>query len=100
MDAFRTWLMFKPSGSDARWVPVRAFDWQWFGDATAPEYLWSLLAGNRGKTDPGSSISSACSSLLPEWASSIEKIVDQWQPIAETAPPPADPWTDPVPAPW
>jgi hypothetical protein len=110
MDKHKTWLMFKPSSSEGRWVPLLALHWRWFGDArryyAAPVWdtEWTLLAGNRGVQDPGSSIGSSPTYDLPEWSSTIGKITGSpsggWIPVNSTSPPPvANPW-DLIPSPW
>lgn len=42
-DSFTMWLMFKPTGSDSIWVPLRSVSWGWSGTAVKNDSgEWSL----------------------------------------------------------
>jgi hypothetical protein len=38
-----TWLMFKPSGSDSAWVPLRAVNWHWLAAAQYSNSIWTIV---------------------------------------------------------
>ena len=41
-DSFEMYLMFKPSGTDTIWVPLKRTDWSWSGAASRSGSNWSL----------------------------------------------------------
>lgn len=42
------WYMFKPTGNDSSWVPLRKVDWSWMAEAQLNNSTWNLL----NYTDP------------------------------------------------
>jgi hypothetical protein len=63
------WLMFKPSGDDSSWVPLRKVDWRWLSEAQQISGVWTLVS----HTDPHqpSQPIDADSSSFPLWTSVI-----------------------------
>lgn len=50
-DSFQTWLMFKPSGTNSIYVPLRRVNWSWAGAAERPGTLnWTLVPGSASNT--------------------------------------------------
>ena len=46
------WLMYKPTGSDSSWVPLRKVNWHWFAEAQLMNSVWNLI----NHTDPNQPI--------------------------------------------
>lgn len=44
------WLMFKPSGSDSSWVPLRRVNWRWLAEAELISSSWKLLSHTNPNT--------------------------------------------------
>jgi hypothetical protein len=53
-DQFKTYFLFRPSGSSSIYVPLGIVNWNWFGNATEvvtpPTWDWTLTSG--GITGP------------------------------------------------
>lgn len=68
-DIFQMWLMYKPSGGDSCWVPLRVTTWEWGGDATPltppSAYAW-VLSRAKGKMD-----SEADTTSYPSWTQNV-----------------------------
>lgn len=65
-DKFKMYIMFKPSGAKANWVPVQYVDWSWKGTATLADGNWSL-------DGTGQSVSPAVSSSdHPTWSQNAQ----------------------------
>ncbi len=45
-DSAEMWLMFKPEGEHAEWVPLRKVSWWWQGDARKEDGEWHLEWGD------------------------------------------------------
>ena len=61
-DSFEMWLMFKPSGTGAIWVPLRKTSWSWSGSASRSGTVWTLNSSNHS-TNP----SDVDSTTPPSW---------------------------------
>jgi hypothetical protein len=66
-DLFKTFVMFLPPGDDARYVPLRKFEWSWTGAATNGAAGWAVVAGSL-KPAADIAIASAESNEHPVWA--------------------------------
>ncbi|MCP9494305.1 MAG: Ig-like domain-containing protein [Pyrinomonadaceae bacterium MAG19_C2-C3] len=62
-DSFQMWLMFKPSGDNSIFVPLRRVNWGWSGSAERPGTpFWNLVAGSSVQAS-----SPADSTTHPTW---------------------------------
>ncbi|MCF7676438.1 MAG: Ig-like domain-containing protein, partial [Akkermansiaceae bacterium] len=50
-ESFETYLMFKPPGSDSRYVPLRKLEWQWGGSVSAADG-WTTVTSPKGGVAP------------------------------------------------
>lgn len=64
-DQFTMWTMFKPSGTDSIWVPLRSLDWSWSGSATRTDTTWTLAESGK------SAGASSDTSVFPEWTANV-----------------------------
>lgn len=68
-DSFQMWLMFKPSGTNSIYVPLRKVNWSWSGSAERPGTLnWTLVPGSAGNTPNPPSVDST---EHPQWSSRV-----------------------------
>ena len=72
--AFKTWLIFKPTGSDSIWIPLRHFTWEWRATAEKDSNNeWHVT--QRGESE-GESVSSQPTSDHPTWSENVTAYVD------------------------
>jgi len=73
-DSYEMFLMFKPSGTNSIWVPLREVEWSWGADATRSEAKWTIDAGTAHHTkDP----QDTDSTKHPEWTHNIKN--NKWK---------------------
>jgi hypothetical protein len=68
VEDFKMYLMFKPPGTNTKWVPLKVLDWYWKYDATKTNGVWSLdPSKDAGATSPGTS-----THFHPEWDANVD----------------------------
>lgn len=74
-DQFIMYLMFKPPGSNTKWVPLKEMGWQWKFEAVITNFIWTLVPGSTGATvnSPGTP-----THTHPEWKANWSPF--QWVP--------------------
>jgi hypothetical protein len=50
VESFQTYLMFRPDGTDSRYVPLRKANWNWGGEGTAADN-WAAVTNPVGDAD-------------------------------------------------
>jgi hypothetical protein len=77
VDNFKMYVMFKPPGVNATWVPLKVVEWNWNWDATKGSNAWSLDAGADAHVlNNGVGVAT---SVHPEWDGNIEPF--SWIPV-------------------
>jgi hypothetical protein len=64
-EAYKTWLLWRPAGTDTIDVPLKRIDWSWSGHVQKSGGTWSLISSS----DP--SPSTIDTTLHPEWTWTI-----------------------------
>lgn len=68
---YTMWLMFKPSGGDSIWIPLRSVDWRWSGTAKQQDGMWTIT-----KSDHSESPESVETTKFPIWNGNVKDLLN------------------------
>jgi hypothetical protein len=69
-DSFTMWLMFRPTGTNAIWVPLRQVSWSWAGQGDRFTSCGWILSSSSHSTNPADTDSTT----FPTWTSNVSSL--------------------------
>ncbi len=69
-DSYTMWLMFRPTGTNAIWVPLRQVNWSWSGQGGRFTTCGWILSSSSHSTNPADQNSTT----FPTWTSNVSTL--------------------------